>query len=185
MKRYNGKRVQVYLDKELPCCFGKVSFRNVCHSMAKLSFSSKTRNCYQLFHFPPMVLPTSLKCHSNVLTLIQSKVFSERLMFDSVKFPFVKVMAHCEIWAGVWRTSWQRQVTLTVQLPRQPELDRDSVSNQNLQTLLLIVFHLLVTTTAQFERFKRGKKRWGVWWQQIILVESQADIHLEEDRNQS
>lgn len=34
-------------------------------------------------------------------------------MFDSVKSLFLKVGACCEIWAGAWRTSWQRQVTLT------------------------------------------------------------------------
>lgn len=87
-------------------------------------------------------------------------------LFDSVKSPFVKTGAHRWIWADVWRTRWQHQVTVTASVPLWISAGRDMCSEQ-LETTLPIMLNF--PTQA-----KLGGG--GSLWQHIMSNENQADI---------
>lgn len=146
------------------CEYSKVGFRKCRHTIAQLhSCHTQPWNCQQLFAlgffkgFPSSSQIHQQQCHD--ANPINSLLWGSDL-FDSVKSLFVKTAACREIWDDVWRTRWQRQVTVTASVPLWIVNARSDTSSEDLQTTLPILLNLPATTTGLFEagERKRGRK---------------------------
>lgn len=123
--------------------------------------------------------------NSNVTMLIQSTVLFKGLTCsNSVKSLFVKTGAWHEIWADMWRTRWQHQVTVTASVPLWIVSAGSDIISEDLQTTLPLAFNLPVTTTGQFERKRERREGEGALWWHIMSNTSWADIWWQECRNQ-
>lgn len=122
------------------CEYSKVGVRKCRHTIAQQhSCHKQPQNCQQLFAMGVFkgVSSTSQRhqqqCHD---TNQINGLLCGTDLFDRVKSLFVKTAAYHEIWADVWRTRWQRQVTVTASVLLWIINTGTDMSSEDLQTTL-------------------------------------------------